>query len=106
MDWSRRFEIPLWASGFVLAGLVALEAGRGPGDLAYAGDAVITRDGYSLVTARTAVGAAEKPIDFLYLIDGRDEMLYVYEVPGAPERRVVMRGGVHLPTLFAAGRGN
>lgn len=106
MTIARRAEIPLWASAFVIAALVLVEAGRSPAGEAQAGQAVVGSTGFSMVTAESGVDAEGQVQEVLYLIDGRDEVLYVYEIPSPTDRRIVFRAGVHLPTLFNAGRGN
>lgn len=94
---------PLWASAFVIGAMLVLEAGRLPA--ANADMAASSPGGFTLVTAPSGRGPASNPSEFLYLIDGRTEVLYVYEVPSATDRRAVYRAGVHLPTIFAAARG-
>lgn len=106
MKTAFRAEIPLWASAFVIAALVLVEAGRSPAGEAHAGQAVVGGTGFSMVTAKSGVDAEGQVQEVLYLIDGRDEVLYVYEIPSPTDRRIVFRAGVHLPTLFNAGRGN
>ncbi len=102
---TRTAEIPLWASAFVIAAPVLVEAGRSPAGEAHAGQAVTGSTGFSMVTAKSGVDAEGQVQEVLYLIDGRDEVLYVYEIPSPTDRRIVFRAGVHLPTLFNAGRG-
>ena len=102
---TRTAEIPLWASAFVIAALVLVEAGRSPSSEAQAGQAVTGGTGFSMVTAKSGADAEGQVQEVLYLIDGRDEILYVYEIPSPTDRRIVFRAGVHLPTLFNAGRG-
>jgi hypothetical protein len=98
-----RAAVPLWASAFVLAALLLVEAGRIPA--AHAQMAASTPGGFTLVTAPSGRGGASSPSEFLYLLDGRSEILFVYEIPDVGERRAVFRTGVHLPTVFAAARG-
>jgi hypothetical protein len=105
MSKSGRVEIPLWASAFVIAALVMLEAGRSPERAAHADQAVTGSAGFNMVTAKAGVDAEGQVQEVLYVIDGRDEVLYVYEIPSSTDRRIVFRAGVHLPTLFNAGRG-
>lgn len=105
MPKSGRAEIPLWASAFVIAALVLVEAGRSPDGAAHADQAVAGSAGFSMVTAKAGVDDAGQAQEVLYVIDGRDEILYVYEIPSATDRRIVFRASVHLPTLFTAGRG-
>lgn len=105
MTSALRAEIPLWASAFVIAALVLVEAGRWPAGEAHADQAIVGGTGFSMVTAKSGEDGDGKVQEVLYLIDGRDEVLYVYEIPSPTDRRIVFRAGVHLPTLFNTGRG-
>lgn len=101
----RWMEVPLWASAFVIAALVIVEAGSLPSVSAQAGQAAMGERGFSMSTVRATSTDENGVQELLYVIDGRDELLYVYEMPKASERRIVFRGGTLLPTLFAKGRG-
>lgn len=98
-------EIPLWASAFVIGALVVVEAGSLPAPAAHAGEAVIGGTGFSMATVRASANGENGGHELLYVIDGRDELLYVYEIPKASDRRIVFLGGRLLPSLFADGRG-
>ena len=39
------------------------------------------------------------------VIDNHDEMLFIFEIPQANDKRVVLKSGTSLPGLFAAARG-
>jgi len=99
----RGSSVPLWASAFVLAALVMIEAGKLPAHRAHAGPATAGDEGFSMLTAPSATGGSGQ--EYLYVIDGRDEVLYLYEVPNVADRRIVFKGGAFLPAVFAAGRG-
>lgn len=94
----------LTASAFIVGALVILRAGELPINQAYAG-AANTGGSFSVVTASTGVGKETRPNELLYVIDNRTEILYVYEVEDASQRKVTLRGGGALPALFRAGRG-
>lgn len=95
----------LLASAFLTAALVIIQAGRLPQHQAYADDAVSGADGYTLLTASSGFGKDTRPYEFCYVIDNHDETLFIYEVPQANDKRIVLRGGTFLPGLFAAARG-
>ncbi len=66
--------VPLWASAFVLAGLVIYQAGhKNLGNEAKAEMAAVGSE-YSMVTTNSGNG------EFLSILNGRDGNMYVYEV--------------------------
>ena len=95
----------LWASAFLLAGLVITQAGRLPANPAFANMAV-SDHGFTLVTANSGRGDDADPNELLYVLDSRSEMLLVYEIEDARQERIVLRHGGSLQNLFAQGRGN
>jgi hypothetical protein len=95
----------LWASAFIVAALIILTAGRLPESPAYAGMATGGSGGFTLVTAPSGFGPADQPYEILFVIDNQTQMLYVYAVENASDRRILLRGGAPLSTLFRAGRG-
>jgi len=104
----RRMAIPLWASAFVIAALLMSEAAQLPAHRAHAQMAVSGRGGFTLVTAPSGGGNPANPAsqgEFLYVLDARNELLYLYEIPDANNRRILFRSGVYLPNVFAVGRG-
>lgn len=105
MRRGRFAETSLVASAFVIAALVIVEAGSLPSPSAHAGQAIAMPQGFSMSTVRVSTAGDGSVQELLYVLDGRDELLYIYEVPKASDRRIVFRGGVLLPTLFAKGRG-
>jgi len=95
----------LLASAFLIAALTIIQAGKLPQNRAYADDAVTGTDGYTLMTASSGFGKDTRPYEFCYIIDNHDEMLFIYEIPQANDKRVVLRGGTYLPSLFTEARG-
>lgn len=93
----------LWASAFVIAALVVVQAGRLPGHPAYA-EMAMHEGEYSLVTANSGRGSEADPYELLYVIDNRDQVLLWYEIEDAQQRQVQMRGGASLPVWFANAR--
>jgi hypothetical protein len=94
----------LWGCAFLLAAVVILKAGSLPEHPAWAGMAT-GGAGYTLVTADAGRGGDTKPNELLYVLDGRGETLYVYEIEDAKDRRITLVGGNTLPGLFRAARG-
>lgn len=94
----------LGASAFILAALVVMKAGELPANEAYAGTAS-TGSGFSMVTASNGFGKDTRPYELLFVVDNRSEMLFVYEIEDAAQRRVTLKGGQSLPALMRAGRG-
>lgn len=93
----------LWASAFVIAAMIIVQAGRLPGNPAYA-DMTIDRGSYSLMTARTGRGSDTDPHELLYVIDSREQALLVYEIEDARRRIITLRDGYPLDGLFARAR--
>ena len=95
----------LLASAFLIASLTIIQAGKLPANRAFAGDAVTGLGGYTLLTASSGFGKDTRPYEFCYVIDNHDEMLFIYEIPQANDKRVVLKSGTSLPGLFASARG-
>lgn len=101
----RNSAAALWASAIIVAGLILTTAGRLPENPAYAGMATTGTGGFSMVTAPSGFGPADKPYEVLYVIDNTTQTLYVYSIDAATDRRILLRSGSSLPGLFRAGRG-
>jgi hypothetical protein len=95
----------LLASAFLIAALTIVQAGRLQANKAFAGDAVTGLEGYTLLTASSGFGKDTRPYEFCYVIDNHDEMLFIFEIPQANDKRVILKSGTSLPGLFAAARG-
>jgi hypothetical protein len=93
----------LWASAFVIIALIIVQAGRLPGNAAYA-EMVADRGSYTLMTADSGRGGDEDPNEILYVIDSREQTLLVYEVEDARKRQVTFREGQPLDQLFQRAR--
>lgn len=101
----RNSAAVLWASAIIVAALILVTAGRLPENPAYAGMATTGNGGFSMVTAPSGFGPADKPYEVLYVVDNATQMLYVYAVDASTDRRIVYRSGASLPSLFRSGRG-
>jgi hypothetical protein len=86
----------LWASAFVIAALVIVQAGRLPGNPAHA-DSAVTRGDYTLLTTDASAPLGDK---LLYIIDSRGQTLLVYEIQDARRNIVVLRESQNLEVMF------
>ena len=93
----------LWASAFVIAALIILQAGRLPGNAAY-GDMTSDRGAYSVMTADSGRGGDEDPDEILYVIDSRDQVLLVYDIEDSRRAQIILRDGYSLDNLFMRAR--
>jgi hypothetical protein len=93
----------LWASAFVILALVIVQAGRLPGNAAYA-HMVADRGEYTLMTADSGKGGDSEPDEILCVIDSREQILLVYEVEDARRGIVTIRDGYPLNDLFTRAR--
>jgi hypothetical protein len=97
----------LWASAFVILAMAIAQAGRLAPNPAYAGDAITTGSGLSLLTTSSGSGPKEAPYDLLYVIDSQDELLYIYWIENANTQatsKLNLVNGSFLPALFQAAR--
>jgi hypothetical protein len=93
----------LWASAFVLAALVFVQAGRHPGREARA-EMTANRGSYTLLTTDAGRGGDNNPWELLYVIDSRDQILLVYEIEDARQNTMHLRDGASLDYLFRVAR--
>lgn len=93
----------LWASAFVIAAMVIIQAGRLSGNTAHAATAA-GRGDYSLVTANSGRGGETEPNELLYIINTREEVMMVYEIEDARKGQIILRDGGRLENLFRAAR--
>ena len=103
MRSSQTAQAALWASAFVIGAMIVAQAGRLPGPAAW-GETVSTQSDYTILTARTGLGPADRPFDSLFVIDNREQVLLVYEIEDAQRGTMVLRAGNSLPNLFANAR--
>ena len=98
-------SMALIASAMIIAAMILLQMGRPYSSSALAGDAVVGGEGYTVLTVSSGFGKDSRPYEFCYVLDNHDQMLYVYEIPQANDKRIVLRNGTYLPGLFATARG-
>jgi len=89
----------LWASAFVITGMIILQAGRHATNAAYA-EMANTAAGYTLLTTDGGTGDVP-PDELLYVIDNRDEVMMLYEIENAQKRTIALRQSGSLRNLFA-----
>jgi hypothetical protein len=94
----------LTASAVAIGALAIVEAGRMQPP-AFADTASLGAGGFTLITSSTGQGPDEAPYETLYVLDNRGEMLLVYGIDAANNRRLALRAGASLPALFRAARG-
>jgi hypothetical protein len=93
----------LWASAFIIAALVIMQAGRLPSNAAYA-EMAASRGDFTLITSDSGRGRDTKPNELLYVIDSRDQVLYVYEIENVRRNQILLRDGGSLNALFRKAR--
>ncbi len=93
----------LWASAFLLGGLVITQAGRLPGNQAFA-EMAVESGGFTLMTVDSGRGEDAAPDELLYVIDSRSETLLIYEIEDARRKQIILRTGGSLRNLFVQGR--
>ena len=106
MNNEQRFDGPaaaLWASAFVIAALVVVQAGKLPGNVAHA-EMAAAQDGYTLLTTNSGHGGDEDPNELLYVLDNVDEVLLVYEIEDSRTGQIFLRDGGSLVNLFGSAR--
>lgn len=89
----------LWASAFILVGLIVVQAGR----LAGAWISTARADLVSSVADYTTLTlTSQSSEDVLVVLDGRSEQLYVYRIEN--QKRFEFLNRYDLPAMFAAGQ--
>lgn len=89
----------LWASAFVIAALVIVQAGRMPSNPAHA-EMAIQHDDFTLLTTRYGSGDNK----MLFVMNSRDQILLAYEIEDAQRNILTLRDGGSIENLFRAGR--
>ncbi len=93
----------LWSTALLLAALVIVQAGklesRASADQANSGQL-----GFSVCSATTGQGTPAEPIEAVYIVDSRDEVLLVYAMERFTDMKVQLRHTESLPNLFMQAR--
>ena len=87
-----------------MGALVIMQAGRLPQQSAFAGDAITGADGFTMITTSSGFGKDTRPYELCFVLDNYSDMMFVYEIPQAASRSVVLRNGTDLPYLFGISR--
>jgi hypothetical protein len=93
----------LWVSAFLLAALIIVQAGKLPQHSAYAAQSA-SAGSYTILAADRGTGGDVEPDEVIYVIDNRDQVLLVYDIENIADRRVILRDGGPLDTLFRNAR--
>lgn len=93
----------LWATALLLGALVIIQAGRLE-QRAFADQANSGSLGYSVCSATTGQGTPAEPIEAVYVVDSRDEVLLVYAIERYQDFKVQLRHTENLSGLFANAR--
>lgn len=89
----------LWASAFIIAALIIVQAGQLPENAAHA-EMVTSRNNYTLLTA----GSGREANEVLFVIDARDQILMVYEVDDGRRGQMSLRDGGSIENLMRNAR--
>jgi len=93
----------LWASVFVIIAMIIVQAGKLPGNAAYA--AMATGAGsYTVLTTNSGKGGDADPNELLYVIDSTAQVLLVYEIEDSRSGNIFLRDGGSLVNLFNSAR--
>ncbi len=93
----------LWASAFVIAALIIIQAGHLPEHQAHA-EMSTDRGQYTLMTTSSGRGGGTEPNQLLYVMDSRDQVFLVYEIENVQQQRIHRRDGGSLAALFQNAR--
>lgn len=93
----------LWASAFIIGALVVTQAGRLPGNPAYAEMSSVI-NGVTILASSSGRGNDADPYELIWVIDTRDEVVLVYEMEDVFKRQILLREGGSLRNLFELGR--
>ena len=100
---NRSSSAALWASAFILGALVIMQAGEITGPTAWAGESGSAGD-YTLLTVNSGRGGDVDPDEVLFIIDNREQVLLVYEIENAQQKRITFRDGGSVAMLFSRAR--
>ena len=100
----RMLVVPLWASAFILTGLIVMQFSKR--HAAFAEEVFPGRDGFSFGTVRNGlISAVPAMPECLWVLDNRSEMLFIYYIEDAGNLRLQLRYRENLSELFRQARG-
>ena len=98
----QKNTVGLWASAFVLGGLILTQAGRVQNAQA---DSVTTTNGFCMSTITCGIQTGSETYDLLWLVDDRSETLMIFY--GDVYNKVLdVRTIKNLSDIFKQARGN
>ncbi len=96
---------PLWASAFVLAGLLVVSAGRITPQAGAGDPAAVAAGGMQVLTLTNGDGSSTQFNESVYVLDNHSETLFVYTIENATDKRgLVLRTAEALPMVFRNAR--
>jgi len=96
---------PLWASAFVLAGLLVVSAGRITPQADAGNPAAVAAGGMQVLTLTNGDGSSTQFNESVYVLDNHSETLFVYTIENATDKRgLVLRTAEPLPMVFRNAR--
>ena len=93
----------LWASVFVIIAMIIVQAGKLPGNAAYA-EMATGSGSYTVLTTNSGKGGDSDPNELLYVIDSTAQVLLVYEIEDSRSGNIFLRDGGSLVNLFNSAR--
>ena len=96
---------PLWASAFVLAGLLVVSAGRITPSADAGNPAAVAAGGMQVLTLTNGDGSSTQFNESVYVLDNHSETLFVYTIENATDKRgLILRTAEPLPQVFRNAR--
>lgn len=96
---------PLWASAFVLAGLLVMSAGRITPPAGAGNPAAVAAGGMQVLTLNNGDGSSTQYNESVYVLDNHSETLFVYTVENATDKRgLILRTAEPLQQIFRNAR--
>ena len=93
----------LWASVFVIIAMIIVQAGKLPGNAAYA-EMATGSGSYTVLTTNSGKGGDSDPNELLYVIDNTAQVLLVYEIEDSRSGIIFHRDGGSLVNMFNSAR--
>ena len=96
---------PLWASAFVLAGLLIVSAGRITPSAGAGNPAAVAAGGMQVLTLTNGDGSSTQFNESVYVLDNHSETLFVYTIENATDKRgMILRTAEPLQQVFRNAR--
>jgi hypothetical protein len=96
---------PLWASAFVLAGMLVMSAGRIAPQAGAGSPAAVAAGGMQVMTLTNGDGSSTQFNESVYVLDNFSETLFVYTIENATDKRgLILRTAEPLQQVFRNAR--